>query len=351
MPLPLGWHGAASGTSGATRSALTPTRSVTALLARSAVAAALLTLCVATPAAAAGDDPKPTKAQLDKQISTASNQLEVVIERYDAMQDTLAATRARETAVVARLAPMQAAADAAQEKVAQIAAQTYEATPLSGFALLVDAQSTQQVVDRLTLLNGLAIGRRSTLDTLVDATTAYRLQQQTLRTLDEQQASLVATLATQKTAIQSQIKKLESIRVAAFGPSGVDSSAHVINYVPAYSADAAGRAVKFAHDQIGKPYKWAAAGPDSYDCSGLTMAAWKQGGVTLPHNSAEQYSAVAHISRSQLRPGDLVFYYTPIHHVAIYIGGGYVIEAPQVGEDVKIASVDLGPIHGYGRPA
>ncbi|HEU0240329.1 MAG TPA: NlpC/P60 family protein [Micromonosporaceae bacterium] len=321
------------------------------MLARSAVAAALLTLCVATPAAAAGDDPKPTKAQLDKQISTASNQLEVVIERYDAMQDTLAATRARETAVVARLAPMQAAADAAQEKVAQIAAQTYEATPLSGFALLVDAQSTQQVVDRLTLLNGLAIGRRSTLDTLVDATTAYRLQQQTLRTLDEQQASLVATLATQKTAIQSQIKKLESIRVAAFGPSGVDSSAHVINYVPAYSADAAGRAVKFAHDQIGKPYKWAAAGPDSYDCSGLTMAAWKQGGVTLPHNSAEQYSAVAHISRSQLRPGDLVFYYTPIHHVAIYIGGGYVIEAPQVGEDVKIASVDLGPIHGYGRPA
>ena len=144
--------------------------------------------------------------------------------------------------------------------------------------------------------------------------------------------------------------KLKALRLTAYGPTGLQTTAPPSDYVPVFSPDISGRVVKFAYDQIGKPYKWAADGPGSYDCSGLTMAAWRAAGVSLPHNSADQYDAVAHISKSDLQPGDLVFYYSPIHHVAIYIGDGHIIHAPKVGEDVQIAAIGIGPIHGYGRP-
>ncbi|OLB74934.1 MAG: hypothetical protein AUI14_22360 [Actinobacteria bacterium 13_2_20CM_2_71_6] len=80
------------------------------------------------------------------------------------------------------------------------------------------------------------------------------------------------------------------------------------------------------------------------------MASWRAAGVSLPHSAALQWATVAHVSRDQLEPGDLVFYYGNIHHVAIYIGDGKVIHAPTYGEDVVIAAVDHQPVHGFGRP-
>lgn len=306
---------------------------------------------VSAPGLAPKLTPTPSKTTLDKQIDAASNQLEIVIEHFDAIQDSLRKTKAREVAGLKRLAPMQAAVDAARISVGQIAAHAYEATPLSSFAVLVDAPSAQAAADRLLLLGRIAVARQDNVNALNEATRAYRDQQQMLVALDQQQTNQSAILAAQKKTILAQIARLKSLRLAAYGPSGVDSTAPVSDYVPTYSAGAAGQAVKFAYDQIGKPYKWAADGPGSYDCSGLTLAAWRAAGVSLPHNSAQQYAAVAHISKSDLRPGDLVFYYSPIHHVAIYIGDGHVIHAPRVGEAVQIASTGTAPIHGYGRPA
>lgn len=112
----------------------------------------------------------------------------------------------------------------------------------------------------------------------------------------------------------------------------------------------AGAAVAFARQQLGKPYEWGAAGPDSYDCSGLTMAAWRQGGVSLPHSSSAQYSSTTHVSMSDLQPGDLLFYGSDIHHVGIYVGGGQMIEAPHSGTVVRYASIYRSDLVGAGRP-
>jgi peptidoglycan DL-endopeptidase CwlO len=108
----------------------------------------------------------------------------------------------------------------------------------------------------------------------------------------------------------------------------------------------AAAAVRAAASQIGKPYRWGAAGPDAYDCSGLTMWAWAQAGVSLPHSSRAQYSSLPHVSMSQLAPGDLVFRGSPIHHVGIYKGGGVVIHAPHTGQTVREDSVS-----GYSMAA
>ena len=114
----------------------------------------------------------------------------------------------------------------------------------------------------------------------------------------------------------------------------------------------ASAAVDAAMSQVGKPYRWGAAGPNAYDCSGLTMWAWRHAGVSLPHSSRMQYRATRRISRAQLQPGDLVFFGHPIHHVAMYIGNGKVVEAPYSGEDVRVnaSAMDRSDIVGYGRP-
>jgi len=104
-------------------------------------------------------------------------------------------------------------------------------------------------------------------------------------------------------------------------------------------AGGAGAAIAEAKRQLGKPYRWGAAGPDSYDCSGFTMWAWRAGGVSLPHYSGAQYSSTTHIPLSSIQPGDLIFYESPGSHVALYIGGGQIIHAPHAGDVVKYDSL------------
>lgn len=109
-------------------------------------------------------------------------------------------------------------------------------------------------------------------------------------------------------------------------------------------------AIEFACAQIGKPYQWAADGPGSYDCSGLTMAAYAAAGVSLPHSSRLQYSQGPQVSRSALQPGDLVFFYSPISHVGIYLGNGMMVDAPSSGKSVNVRSMSVMPFSGATRP-
>jgi cell wall-associated NlpC family hydrolase len=112
----------------------------------------------------------------------------------------------------------------------------------------------------------------------------------------------------------------------------------------------ADRAVDFAMDQIGDAYVYGAAGPDAWDCSGLTMAAWGAAGVGLPHSSSAQFSSAPQVSTSALQPGDLVFYYSPISHVAMYIGNGQIVHAANPSYPVKVDPVNSMPISGAVRP-
>jgi cell wall-associated NlpC family hydrolase len=101
----------------------------------------------------------------------------------------------------------------------------------------------------------------------------------------------------------------------------------------------AGAAIAEAQRQLGKPYVWGAAGPNAFDCSGLTAWAWRAGGVSLPHFSGAQYSSTTHVSMSAIQPGDLIFYESPDQHVALYVGGGQIIHAPHAGAVVRYDSL------------
>lgn len=123
--------------------------------------------------------------------------------------------------------------------------------------------------------------------------------------------------------------------------------------IPAGTGPGARAAIEFARQQLGDPYIWAAAGPDAWDCSGLTMMAWRAGGISLPHYSAAQYQQTKHITAADLEPGDLVFWGTSpntIHHVALYIGNGQIIQAPRTGDVVKVSPLFASAPDFFGRP-
>jgi cell wall-associated NlpC family hydrolase/uncharacterized coiled-coil protein SlyX len=132
-------------------------------------------------------------------------------------------------------------------------------------------------------------------------------------------------------------------------PSGGDTGGGG-NPAPPVSS-MAGIAVNAAMSQLGVSYRFAAESPGvAFDCSGLTKYAWGQAGVYLPHQSGAQYGSVPHVSQSEVQPGDLIFYKSPIGHVAIYIGGGSMIHAPATGQVVKVAAVNWAKVVGIGRP-
>ena len=117
--------------------------------------------------------------------------------------------------------------------------------------------------------------------------------------------------------------------------------------------DATGRAataLKYALAQVGKPYVWGAAGPSAFDCSGLMMAAWGAAGVGLPHSSRAQAGYGTPVSQSELKPGDLVFYYHPISHVGMYIGNGLIVNAENPSVGVKVTGLYSMPYVGAVRP-
>ena len=120
---------------------------------------------------------------------------------------------------------------------------------------------------------------------------------------------------------------------------------------PPPTSSRASVAVNAALSQQGVPYQYATSNPGvSFDCSGLTAYAWAQAGVYLPHQSAQQYASIPHVSQGNAQPGDLLFYYSPISHVGVYIGNGQLVHAPNTGSVVKIANVNWGKVTGVGRP-
>ncbi len=134
----------------------------------------------------------------------------------------------------------------------------------------------------------------------------------------------------------------------AAAASRADVPAEVPSDVPA--SGRAGAAIQYAMAQVGDSYVYGAAGPDAFDCSGLTMMAWAQAGVGLPHSSSAQYSSGARVAASDLQPGDLVFYYSPISHVGMYIGNGMIVHAANPSSGVEVSALYSMPYVGAVRP-
>jgi cell wall-associated NlpC family hydrolase len=289
----------------------------------------------------------PSTGDLERQIDEASANLEKIIEQYNKVNEDLKATQAAQATLASQLVPLQANMDTAYASVRDLAAKAYKGMPLGTGTAILQAGSPAAFLDQLTTLDQIGRQRRTEIDGYRQAKSRYDKQKSQLDDVLATQTSQQNDLAARKAKIESDLKDLYALRTKAYGTPTEPRGASWSGPVPA-AAGSAGVAVRFAYGAIGVPYVWGAAGPDGYDCSGLTMAAWRAAGRSLPHNAAAQWGVVAHISRSQLQPGDLVFY-AGLGHVAIYVGGNQIIHAPHTGTNVQLAGVDIMPPYGYGR--
>lgn len=291
----------------------------------------------------------PSVAEIERQIDADWNKLEPIIERHNAARTDLAAKRKQADALAARIAPLERQVDAAMDKVSSLAVRAYKGENVSTVNAVLGSRSPSEVVGQLEMLDRFAHDQQQDVRQVSDLRDELARQKAPLDEMVAQLTRTEAQLAAKKKQINDEIDRLQKLRLKVYGNGG-GGPLRPAPCPASYPGGGAGVAVKFACAQIGKPYVWGAEGPNSYDCSGLMLAAWAKAGVSLPHNAAQQSRVTKDVSRADLRAGDLVFYYSDIHHVGMYVGGGWVVHASQAGQPIKMKKVDDGPIHSYGRP-
>jgi cell wall-associated NlpC family hydrolase len=292
----------------------------------------------------------PTLGQIEAQLASLWGQAEPLIEKYNAVHDQYVKNQAKVASLQKQIAPLETQLELAQAKIGAMAAKAYQSGASSPVTAFLVSGSPDDFVDQLTYMDMLAKTQSDQVASVRDAKAKYDAQKQPLDDLNAQLKQQDGDLANQRKTIEQKLDEMQKLRVKAYGSSGQIGAYRQWTCPAQYNNTKGYKAADFACKQAGKPYIWAAAGPSSYDCSGLTMTAWAQVGVYMPHNAYAQAHSMKLVSRANLQIGDLVFYYSDIRHVAIYVGDGHIMAAPQPGDVVRMQSIDSAPIWGYGHP-
>ena len=322
-------------------------------------AAAAAATGIAVYTGTAGAAPQPSVSQVQQEVNQAQSKYDQANQQYDQTTQQLSAARAKLTAVNRQVAHDEAQFKALRGDVAQIAAQSYENSNMNSIAALLTSNDPQAVLNQGSVLLELSGTRNQEMQAfLVAARQLQASQQQAARTeaglasletqrkQQKQQASQAlaskqATLASLTAPVQ------QAVASSSIGAGGTTSAVYT-----GTTSTQAGKAVAFAYAQLGKPYAWGGTGPDSYDCSGLAQAAWAAAGVSIPRTTYDDWASLPHVSSSSLEPGDLILF-SGESHVAIYVGGGDIIDAPQTGsfvEKVPLAGWYASSEDGVVRP-
>jgi peptidoglycan DL-endopeptidase CwlO len=318
--------------------------------------------------------PQPTLDQVKAQLASLDQQAEMAQENLNETRVKLAAGNRALAQIQARVARSQAVVDAAQLQVGRLASAAYRNGGFDETLQLLLADNPTQFLEQMSALDSVS---RHQSDTLRAAAVAQQRLAQDKLAAKQQQAALAklykaakdeyAAVEAAQAKTQSLFNSLSAAQQAAIKAQEAAQRAAAMRAASAhrssrghghgggggggpYSGSIGGRVVSYAMSKVGDSYVWGASGPSSFDCSGLTMRSYAQVGISLPHSSSAQYGSGRHISRSNLMPGDLVFFYSPIHHVGIYIGGGMIVHAANPGEGVTTAPLSSMPYVGAVRP-
>ena len=317
--------------------------------------------------------PTPTLAQVQRQVVTLNAQAELAQERFNTDQVAVAAALKVLNRTNARMIKAEAAVAAAQMSVGRLASAAYRSGGVDQTLQLLLADNPTQFLNQASALDGVSRRQGEVLRTVAGA--QNRLAQDKLAAAQElgqiqslrdnaakayhevqtRQRAVQALFNSLSAAQQAQLQAAQSAALAREQAQRQTSTQRVSRHGghQIYGGGGTGigaRVVAFAMSHVGDAYVYGASGPNAWDCSGLTMRAFGSVGIYLPHSAAAQFYGSRQVSRSQLQPGDLVFFYWPIHHVGIYIGGGMVVHAANPSSGVGVAPLDSMPFSGAARP-
>ncbi|MER6307645.1 NlpC/P60 family protein [Streptomyces sp. NPDC001657] len=334
--------------------------------------------------------PRPTIEDVKQKVDGLYRQAEVATQKYNAAKERADHQRETVDGLLDAAAKRAEKMNASRRELGTFASAQYRTGGMNPTAQLMLAKDPQQFFDRSHLMERLT-GRQqqAVTDYQQQAAAAARQRAEASRSLDQLQNSQAALKESKRSVQQklaearqllSRLTAQEKARLAELerrkeaaakrraeeearkqqererqrqqdgGSTGGQTGGNTGGSTGGSQSTKAEKALAFARAQIGKPYVWGATGPSSYDCSGLTQAAWKAAGVDLPRTTWEQVKVGQRVATKDLQPGDLVFFFDDISHVGMYIGGGKMIHAPHPGANVREESIYYMPIYGSVRP-
>ena len=304
-------------------------------------------------AAPSRQDVERAKAELDRLNAHVS----LLVEQYNQAHLRLEAVQGRLDDARAAAQRAQTEADRAVQSLNRSASIAYQGVG-SQFAALLEAESLADFSDRLEFIGSMAQSDSDLATQAAQAQQMARWSAEELRAALDEQRALVEKIKAKASEIrdaaaearayyeelsrkyQDYLDRLEAVRTGPGSSSPPPAPSGGVQAV-----------LNAAYSVIGTPYQWGGSSPETgFDCSGFTMWAWSHAGVSLPHSSAAQYSSLPHVDREDLQPGDLLFFYSPISHVAIYVGGNNMIHSPHTGSVVSVVSVYWEHFVGAARP-
>ncbi len=338
----------------------------TAALAAGTVLAPLPATAVPEPGGAAAESGGRSVAELLTELQTLYRQAEKATEAHNATEERLKKQRTETERLERALARTRHSLHDSRGAAGRLARQQYQSvTGLSPYLRLLLARDPQRALEQGHVIGQLARERAQTVGRLtVGEQEARALARRARKALADRKAlaersreqrdevrrrldaveELLASLTAEQLAA---LAELERGRIAEAQEELLASGALSGSTPPSAAGE---RAVRYAVDQLGKPYRWGAEGPGAYDCSGLTSEAWGAAGTPIPRTSQEQWARLERVPLVELRPGDLVVYFPEATHVALYIGDGKVVQAPRPGAGIKVSPIAANPVLGAVRP-
>jgi peptidoglycan DL-endopeptidase CwlO len=316
-------------------------------------AAAIVTSVGAIPGGSA--QAQPSIEDVQHRVDRLFRAAEQASERYNQIHVQLVSMRGDVKALRSDQTRQERRTEQARRVVADSIVSQYEGDSLSAVGQAVVSQDPTEFVSQLTTMSAFNSMQASQYSSFLTESKALQLRKEATGTQLAQVAALEKQAAEDKATISDNLASAKSLLDKMKADARERLLAASRSSTPVSTADVpvsgrAAAAVHFAMAQVGKAYVYGAAGPSAYDCSGLTMAAWGSAGVGLPHSSSAQYGSGTHISESQLQPGDLVFYYSPISHVGMYIGNGLIVNAENPSSGIRVTGLHTMPYVGAVRP-
>ncbi|MEV5747132.1 NlpC/P60 family protein [Actinoallomurus sp. NPDC052308] len=310
-----------------------------------------VTTALALTAVPAEASPKPSAAAAKKELEKLNGRVDKLVDQYNKVKTELDAAKKKLSALNGQMKGEQRVYERLHSRVAQIAFDAYKSGTLdSSAATLLASKNPDAALNQMSVFTQLSNNRGQELAAFLASTQRLRREHAEAQSAYQAVSQKAAELKKRRSIVEKAIAKQKSLLRKAGEPTSSHGPGGTYN---GPASGPARKAVEYAYAQLGKPYIWGGTGPKGYDCSGLTMMAWRAAGVNLPRVVPDQYNATRHVARADLQPGDLV-YFLGMGHEGIYVGGGNFIHAPKTGDYIKIVSLSnpywVAHYEGASRP-